>query len=138
MARNHNKLEERKIQNPRDKRLEISNEEIVKVFKKKGCNINETCEALGITRVTFYRWRDADPELDRMIQEAAEALIDFAECQLMKLIKAGDAKSIIFFLKTKGKHRGYVESTEITGNLNGIQLRPLTNEELDELKNLNK
>jgi hypothetical protein len=38
---------------------------------------------------------------------------DFAEASLLSKIKAGDTTSIIFFLKTKFKHRGYVEQTEM-------------------------
>lgn len=134
---NHKKAADRTLKSPKDKRLSITNEEIAKLYKKKGCNMQETCDAIGINRLTFYRWREADPELERMLHEAVEGVIDFTESQLLKAIKAGDVKAIIFFLKTKGKHRGYVETAELIGNI-GAKLRPLTDEELEELKKLNK
>jgi len=38
---------------------------------------------------------------------------DFAEASLLSNIKAGDTTSIIFYLKTKFKNRGYVERSEM-------------------------
>ena len=40
---------------------------------------------------------------------------DFAESELMKLIKDGNVAATIFFLKTQGKARGYIERQEVTG-----------------------
>jgi len=42
-------------------------------------------------------------------------LAAFAESELMKLIKEGNVAATIFFLKTQGKKRGYVERQEVTG-----------------------
>jgi len=120
------------------KRSTISNDEIVEIYKKKGCNISSTCSAIGIDRRTLCRWRDADNELDRMILEADEAVIDFTESKLIEQINDGNLTAIIFFLKTKGKRRGYIESNEVVANVSGLELRPLTNDELEELKKLNK
>ena len=39
--------------------------------------------------------------------------MDLAENELLKLIKAGQTVPILFYLKTKGKGRGYIESPTV-------------------------
>ena len=41
--------------------------------------------------------------------------LDMAESQLHKQILGGNTSATIFYLKTKGKNRGYVERHEHTG-----------------------
>jgi hypothetical protein len=75
------------------------------------CNFNVTtaCQTARIGRRTFYDWREKKPAFFEALEDVMEARIDIAEACLHKNIKAGDSTSIIFFLKTKGKERGYVE-----------------------------
>lgn len=94
------------------KRKSIDDKKIVEIYSKKGCNISATCTALDITRKTFYEWREKYPKLNEALKETEESLIDFAESKLYSHIQEGDITSLIFFLKTKGKHRGYVEKIE--------------------------
>ena len=56
-----------------------------------------------------------------MIEDADESLLDFAESKLVEHINDGDITSLIFFLKTKGKKRGYVERSEYDVNSNAFQ-----------------
>lgn len=90
----------------------ISVERIAEVYKKKGCNITAACAALNITRQTFYTRKAKSKKLQELIEEADESLLDFAESKLIEHINNNDITSLIFFLKTKGKKRGYVERTE--------------------------
>lgn len=112
----------------------IKNEKIVEVFRKKACNVSATCIALNIDRKTFYDWKKKSPELSAMLDDACESLIDNAETMLLSKINDGDLTAIIFFLKTKGKKRGYIEGREIDANVTtDIDLKPLTKEELEIL-----
>lgn len=45
----------------------------------------------------------------------SESMVDVAEGKLIENIKSNDNTAIIFYLKTKGKHRGYIERSEFTG-----------------------
>ena len=102
-------------------RDDISNEDIVKVYQKKACNVSATCTALGMSRQTFYVRKNSDAELREMLDDADDAIIDFAESKLVEKIGEGDLTDTIFFLKTKGKKRGYVEKYENDVSVNSFE-----------------
>lgn len=109
----------------------ISIEKIAEVYSKKGCNVTATCAALGIARKTFYEWKSKKKKLADLIEEADESIIDFAESKLIEHINDGDIQSLIFFLRTKGKKRGYVEKSETDLNINHFEelMRSLEDDE---------
>ncbi len=82
---------------------------LIEALQKTGCNISKSCEIVGISRTEFYRMKKEDPEFEKAVENVYEALIDFAESALLKQIRDGNTTAIIFFLKTKGRHRGYIE-----------------------------
>jgi hypothetical protein len=71
----------------------------------------------------------------KAVTDAREAMIDCAEGKLYQNIQNNDTVSILFFLKTQAKHRGYIERQEVTGKDGGdlpiVILRPGM---LDDLK----
>lgn len=69
----------------------------------------------GIHRDTHYSWMQTDEEYAKKAKAMKEVAIDFAESMLYKLISEGNVAATIFFLKTQGKNRGYVERQEVTG-----------------------
>ena len=96
-------------------------EKIIQIYEKKGCNITATCTALGISRKTFYEWKEKKKKLAEGLEAAEEAIIDFAESKLVEHINNDDVQALIFFLRTKGKKRGYVEKTESDVNINQFE-----------------
>lgn len=82
-------------------------------LKKTLGNVTLACEQVGIDRSTHYRWLKKYPVYKKMIDEIEDITIDFAENALFRQIKEGNTTAIIFYLKTKGKHRGYIERQEI-------------------------
>jgi len=75
--------------------------------------VTSACKSVGVGRTTHYLWMDTDPEYKAAVEELSGVAIDFAESQLHKQIKEGNSTATIFFLKTKGKKRGYVERQEL-------------------------
>ncbi len=90
----------------------VTTDQIVKMYEKKGCNITSTCAALGITRQTFYNRRRNNKALSDKLDDVDESLLDFAESKLMEHISNDNITALLFFLKTKGKKRGYVEQID--------------------------
>jgi len=90
-----------------------------KLTKSKG-NVSEACKAAGIARSTFYLWKSEDSEFAQSVDEIMEATIDAVEGYLMDQMKSGNPACIIFFLKTRAKHRGYVEKSEVENTIKGL------------------
>jgi hypothetical protein len=81
-----------------------------------------------------------DPEYKAAVEAITEVSLDFAESKLFELMQgafsqtvtrdgeivnikdAPNTSAIIFYLKTKGKHRGYVERTEQAIDLKSINI----------------
>lgn len=72
-------------------------------------------EILGVRRQTVANYVRRYPEIKAAYEDAQEATVDFVESKLLENIEHGQERSIIFYLKTKGKARGYVERQEVTG-----------------------
>lgn len=96
---------------------QIPFEVIAKCYEENVTNIRQTCKALKIDRNTFMAWRKKFPELNSMLCEIEEGMLDFGESKLLAAINEGNLTAIIFYLKTKGKHRGYIEG-QIVANIN--------------------
>ena len=75
--------------------------------------VTTAAKASGIGRTTHYTWMREDPEYKSQVEDIQNVAIDYAESHLHKLIEDGSAAATIFFLKTKGKRRGYVERQEV-------------------------
>ena len=60
-----------------------------------------------------YSWIDDDKDFENEVRDVNEELLDFAESQLMHHINKGNLTAIIFYLKTKGQSRGYIEKQYI-------------------------
>lgn len=72
--------------------------------------VTAACKMVGIDRRIHYTWLKRDSKYSEAVESIADIALDFAEAKILENIKAGDVASIIFYLKTKGKHRGYTEN----------------------------
>ena len=75
--------------------------------------VTTACKKVGVSRGTYYLYYNEDDEFKAAVDDLQNVALDFAESQLHKQISEGSAPATIFFLKTKGKKRGYVERQEV-------------------------
>ena len=68
---------------------------------------------LGVSLRTITNYLNKFPDLKEILDEEREATLDMAEASLYRAVIRGEAWAVCFFLKTRGKSRGYVERTEV-------------------------
>ena len=75
--------------------------------------VTDAVKIANISRSQYYNWLREDPAFAKEVADISDIAVDFAESKLHANIEKGDTTSIIFYLKTKGKSRGYTERQEI-------------------------
>ena len=96
------------------KKREETAARIIKALKETHGLLTMAAAKSGIGYRTVCRYVAEYSSVKEAAQDAKEAMLDFAEGKLYQKIKAGDNTAIIFYLKTQGKARGYIEKTEIS------------------------
>jgi hypothetical protein len=77
--------------------------------------VTKAAAAVGMSREIHYHWLKNDAEYKFAVEQVDDMVLDFAESKLHSLINDGDTAATIFYMKTKGKKRGYIERQELTG-----------------------
>lgn len=94
---------------------DILKKKLLKALEKSLGVVTTACKNSECSRETFYKYCKDDADFKTKVEDISNIAIDFAESQLHKQIQEGSTSATIFYLKTKAKHRGYVERQEITG-----------------------
>lgn len=115
------------------KNPELHKKKLIKAMIKHLGIITKACEEVGISRNQFYVYYKTDEVFKKEIDDINEITLDFVEDKLFQNIKEGDRASIMFFIKYKGRKRGYVDSSDvnISGGLD-INLKNMFGFEGDE------
>jgi hypothetical protein len=103
-------------------------------------NVTEAAAAVGMSRETHYDWLKNDAEYAAAVASLKNVALDFAESQLKKLMEgaerqalthdgdvvtikdAPNTSAVIFYLKTQGKQRGYIERQELSTEIKSINI----------------
>ncbi len=88
---------------------------IIEALEKSLGVVTTACKKVGIGRTQFYNWLKEDYEFAKEVKDIENIALDFVESKLFENIRDGKTSEMIFYLKTKGKSRGYIERQEITG-----------------------
>jgi len=101
-----------------EKRQEKEKELVLKNLRKTPI-IQIACDRAGISRATYYRWRNEDKEFkkiaDGAIREGELFINDISESQIISLIKEKNWPAISFWLKHN--HPKYANRIEIDANI---------------------
>jgi len=92
--------------------MDAQKKAMIQALEKSLGIVTSACKVVGIARQTHYNWME-DEEYKAAVEELGDVALDFAESKLHKLIDSGNPAATIFYLKTKGKERGYVERQDI-------------------------
>jgi hypothetical protein len=88
-------------------------EAMLEALEKSLGIVSTACKMVDMGRTTHYQWIKEDADYKKAVDSIQDSVLDFAESHLYKLVKEGNPAATIFFLKTKGKKRGYIERQEI-------------------------
>lgn len=92
---------------------DITKKSLLEALEKSLGIVTTACKTVGVSRETYYRYLKEDDEFKQAVEDIEAVALDFAESQLHKQIMSGSVPATIFYLKTKGKNRGYIERSEI-------------------------
>ena len=90
-------------------------------FDEVGGNVKAACMKSGVKcRQSYYDWIK-DEAFKAEVDAIKEENIDYVESKLMNLISQDNPTAILFYLKTIGKNRGYVETIENKVSVNPFE-----------------
>jgi len=96
-----------------DESRHIKKESVLKALESSLGVVTVACKSADVPRSTYYKWLKEDEEFAKAVKDIENIALDFGESQLHKQIGDGNTSATIFFLKTKGKRRGYIERSEL-------------------------
>ena len=92
-------------------------------------NVSAAAQALGIHRATLHLHIKRSPGLASALETAREVILDELESVLVRKAREGNTPELLFYLKTQGRSRGYIERQEHV-IFTPQQLEAMTDDEL--------
>jgi len=86
--------------------LSPSQELFLSVLEKSLGIVSIALQKADVSRDEYVGWQD-NIEFKRRLDLINDTSVDYVENKLLALINKGDLSAIQFYLKTKGKKRGY-------------------------------
>lgn len=109
----------------------LKKQAMISALEKSLGVVSTAAKIAGIDRHLHYDWLKEDHEYSAKVAELKNVALDFAESKLHSLIDSMNPTAVIFFLKTQGKQRGYIEQNDV--NVTGLEeiLKKLSNIEIE-------
>lgn len=93
--------------------------------------VSTAAKAAGISRDTHYHWYNTDENYKNEVESLSDIALDYAESHLFKAIGNGNITAVIFYLKTKGRSRGYIERINEIEKSDPSSIHNMTDDELN-------
>ena len=107
----------------KDPVVEALKEELLEALESVLGIASTACHQVNVPYKRYKRWLLTDPEFKRAAEAITDITIDFVETQLFRQIQEGNTQATMFYLRTKAKHRGYVETPLLNiDTINPIQI----------------
>jgi hypothetical protein len=90
-----------------------SKEVLIEALKELDGNMAACARRFHCSRGTVWSVVNSDLELRELVDELSSSFTDEAEQTLFKAIRDGNIIATIFYLKTRGRDRGYSERLEL-------------------------
>ena len=117
------KIERDPDNNRRLSEIEQKKEEFLDALEQSLGIVSTACNRVNIPPTRYRKWIERDPEFKKAVEDLIDVTIDFVETQLFRQIQEGNTQATMFYLRTKAKHRGYVETPLLNiDTLNPIQI----------------
>jgi len=116
-ARNVAAPKERKGTIGTHKKPHLREDQIAEALVNSGGFVSRAASMLNVTSSAISKRIISSEYLQQVRREAEDEYLDIAEINLIERIREKDLGAICFYLKCKGKHRGYIEKqqTELSG-----------------------
>ena len=101
----------------------IYKKELLKALEDCFGNVSQACKKVKIDRTTHYQYCRTDEAYKLAVEDIQEMAVDYVESKLMKQISLDKETSIIFYLKTKARHRGYSQDVVINNNIKPLEVK---------------
>ena len=99
--------------------------------------VTTAIQSVKMHRSTFYKWMKEDEAFKQEVDDIRESALDFVESKMFERIENGSDTMIIFFLKTQGKKRGYIERSQLDVQNTSPDFSGLTTDDIINLLNEN-
>lgn len=93
--------------------MNAKKKKVLEALQNNAGNITKACEDAGFAVSSFYNWKNTDEEFRKAVEEIDNVQFAFVEGKLLELVDNLNPTAVIFYLKTKGKDRGYKETSEV-------------------------
>jgi len=90
--------------------------QIIKALQKTHGMVYLAAEELGCSHVTVYSHINKNPTVKAALDHENEKMLDVSELKLYDAIIDRESWAVKYHLSTKGKHRGYVERVQVSGD----------------------